>query len=99
MTDQKMWSVSFHDEFDPEFDTLSQDVQDELLAAANAVQKLGSAADRPHVGTLTKSFALRPTMARRFGERPLHSTPTGMRSSSRQPKNMVSMKISFTKIY
>lgn len=50
-----MWSVSFHDEFDPEFDTLSQDVQDELLAAANAVQKLGPAADRPHVGTLTNS--------------------------------------------
>jgi hypothetical protein len=44
--------VSFHDDFDPEFDTFSQDVQDELLAVAAAVRELGPAADRPHVGTL-----------------------------------------------
>ncbi|UUZ51054.1 type II toxin-antitoxin system RelE/ParE family toxin [Massilia sp. B-10] len=42
----------FHDEFDPEFDALSNDVQDELLATAAAVKQLGPAADRPHVGTL-----------------------------------------------
>jgi hypothetical protein len=47
-----MWEVSFHDEFDPEFDSFSQDVQDELLAAADAIRKLGPEADRPHVGTL-----------------------------------------------
>jgi len=46
------WKVFFHDEFDPEFDAFSQDVQDELLAVAAAVQALGPAADRPHVGTL-----------------------------------------------
>lgn len=44
--------MSFHDEFDPEFDAFSPDVQDELLAVADAVKKLGPAADRPHVGTL-----------------------------------------------
>jgi len=49
---QKKWEVSFHDAFDPEFDALPEDVQDELLAAAAAVQELGPAADRPHVGTL-----------------------------------------------
>ena len=52
MTQSKKWKVSFHDEFDSEFDAFSQDVQDELLAAAAAVRELGPAADRPHVGTL-----------------------------------------------
>lgn len=52
MTQPKKWDVSFHDEFDPEFDAFSQDVQDELLAVAAAVRELGPAADRPHVGTL-----------------------------------------------
>lgn len=52
MISQKKWEVSFHDAFDPEFDALPEDVQDELLAVAAAVQELGPAADRPHVGTL-----------------------------------------------
>jgi hypothetical protein len=47
------WKVFFHDDFDPEFDAFSKDVQDELLAAAVAIKKLGPAADRPHVGTLS----------------------------------------------
>ncbi|MFT3817295.1 MAG: type II toxin-antitoxin system RelE/ParE family toxin [Rubrivivax sp.] len=46
------WEVEFHDDFDPEFDALSADVQDELLATAKAVQRLGPEASRPHVGTL-----------------------------------------------
>lgn len=46
------WEVEFHDDFDPEFDALGQDVQDELLATAKAVQRLGPDASRPHVGTL-----------------------------------------------
>lgn len=52
MTQAKRWKVIFHDDFDPEFDALSEDVQDQLLAVAAAVQELGPAADRPHVGTL-----------------------------------------------
>lgn len=46
------WEVEFHDDFDTEFDALRQDVQDELLATAEAVQRLGPGAGRPHVGTL-----------------------------------------------
>jgi hypothetical protein len=48
----KTWKVSFHNDFDPEFDAFSKDVQDELLAVADAVKRLGPDADRPHVGTL-----------------------------------------------
>lgn len=49
------WKVSFHDDFDPEFDAFTADVQDALLAAAAAVRQLGPAADRPHVGTLNNA--------------------------------------------
>jgi len=35
------WEVIFHDEFDPEFDAFSEDVQNELLAVARAVEMLG----------------------------------------------------------
>ncbi|MET0264504.1 MAG: type II toxin-antitoxin system RelE/ParE family toxin [Duganella sp.] len=52
MDDFIKWKVSFHDEFDPEFEAFSEDVQNELLAVALAVQQLGPTADRPHVGTL-----------------------------------------------
>lgn len=52
MTPLPKWKVFFHDEFDPEFDAFSEDVQDELLAVAAAVRELGPAAGRPHVGTL-----------------------------------------------
>ena len=47
------WEVIFHDEFDPEFDAFSVEVQNQLMAAAKAVESLGPAADRPHVGTLS----------------------------------------------
>lgn len=52
MTQAVQWVVTFHDDFDPEFDALSQDVQEQLLATAHALQQLGPRADRPHVGTL-----------------------------------------------
>jgi hypothetical protein len=48
----RTWPVTFHDDFDAEFDALPIDVQDELLASADALSKLGPAAGRPHVGTL-----------------------------------------------
>jgi len=47
-----MWTVTFHDDFDPEFNAMSADVQDQLLAAAAAVRALGPAAGRPLVATL-----------------------------------------------
>lgn len=49
------WRVEFHDEFDREFDDLGPDVQDELLAAATAIERLGPAAERPYVGKLANS--------------------------------------------
>lgn len=52
MAQFQSWKVTFHDEFDAEFDALSKDVQDELLAVAAAVRELGPKAGRPHVGTL-----------------------------------------------
>lgn len=47
------WTVEFHPDFDVEFQALDVDVQDELLATAGAIERLGPAADRPHVGTLS----------------------------------------------
>jgi hypothetical protein len=49
------WSVLFHEEFDAEFDRLGEDVQDNLLAAAKALQIAGPKAGRPHVDTLQGS--------------------------------------------
>ncbi len=45
----------FHDEFDAEFESLEEDVQNNLLAAAKAVQIAGPKAGRPHVATLDGS--------------------------------------------
>lgn len=46
------WKVVLHDEFDAEFEALADDVKDNLLAAAKAVQIAGPKAGRPHVDTL-----------------------------------------------
>jgi hypothetical protein len=35
------WQVYFHAEFEPEFDVLEREVQDELLAHANLLKALG----------------------------------------------------------
>ena len=47
-----IWKVVLHDEFDVEFEALTDDVKDNLLAAANAIQIAGPKAGRPHVDTL-----------------------------------------------
>jgi hypothetical protein len=49
------WEVRFHDEFDPEFESFTESVQDNLLAAARALQLAGPKAGRPHVDTLDGS--------------------------------------------
>lgn len=49
------WDVLFHDEFEPEFDDLSQAVQDELLAHAKLLEEFGPSLERPHAGTLKGS--------------------------------------------
>jgi hypothetical protein len=49
------WIVRFHDEFEPEFDALPVDVQDELLACATVLAQIGPTLGRPHVDTLAGS--------------------------------------------
>lgn len=46
------WQVFFHAEFEPEFDALDPQVQDELLAHANLLKEFGPQLKRPTVGTL-----------------------------------------------
>ncbi len=50
-----IWNVLFHGEFHAEFEALTEDVQDNLLAAAKAVQIAGPKTGRPHVDTLAGS--------------------------------------------
>jgi hypothetical protein len=49
------WIVLFHDEFEPEFDELPTEVQDELYAEAGFVELFGPETGRPHVDTLNDS--------------------------------------------
>lgn len=49
------WVVSFHDEFDSEFDALSETVQDEMLAHARLLEQFGPQLGRPRVDTLKGS--------------------------------------------
>lgn len=46
------WQVYFHAEFEPEFDRLDPDVQDELLAHANLLRQFGPQLRRPTADTL-----------------------------------------------
>jgi hypothetical protein len=46
------WIMEFHDDFEAEFESMDEDVQDALLAAAKAVQMAGPKAGRPYVDTL-----------------------------------------------
>jgi hypothetical protein len=49
------WAVANHDEFDPEFDDLPEEVQDELLAVTALLETYGPSLGRPHVDTLAGS--------------------------------------------
>lgn len=49
------WSVAFGDEFDEEFEELSQAVQDELLASAKLLGTFGPQLGRPQADTLNGS--------------------------------------------
>lgn len=46
------WQVFFHAEFEPEFDSLALEIQDELLAHANLLKELGPQLKRPTADTL-----------------------------------------------
>ena len=49
------WIVRNHDDFDPEFDALATDVQDELLATTALLETYGPTLGRPHADTLSGS--------------------------------------------
>jgi len=49
------WEVELHSEFLAEFEALSEDVQDELLALIGLLQNFGPHLGRPHVDTLNGS--------------------------------------------
>jgi hypothetical protein len=49
------WRVLLHDEFDAEFENLSEKVQDELLAHLKLLQQFGPNLGRPRVDTLNGS--------------------------------------------
>ncbi|ADI63467.1 type II toxin-antitoxin system RelE/ParE family toxin [Trichormus azollae] len=45
------WVVEFHQDFEPEFDALPEEVQNRLLARAGLLEAFGSELGRPHVDT------------------------------------------------
>jgi hypothetical protein len=49
------WIVKLHEAFEPEFDAMTEAVQDELLAQLKVVETFGPAAGRPRVDTLKGS--------------------------------------------
>jgi hypothetical protein len=49
------WKVEFDPAFEAEFDGLSEDVRDELLAQARLLQQFGPELGRPRVDTLNGS--------------------------------------------
>ena len=49
------WQVLFHDEFKKEFDQLSQEVQDELIALSILLREKGPQLKRPFADTLKGS--------------------------------------------
>lgn len=49
------WTVIFHPEFEPEFDSLPIAVQNKLLANAALLEEFGSTLSRPRVDTLKGS--------------------------------------------
>jgi hypothetical protein len=49
------WAVELGDEFQPEYEKLHTDVQDELLAMTLLLQHFGPQLGRPHVDTLNGS--------------------------------------------
>jgi hypothetical protein len=49
------WEVEFHRDFDPEFDALPGDVQDEIRALGGLLEQFGPRLGRPRVDTLNGS--------------------------------------------
>lgn len=49
------WTVSFTDEFEAEFDALSEEVQDAILSRVLLLEREGPSLGRPHADTLSGS--------------------------------------------
>ena len=49
------WDVTFHDDFEGEFDDFSEALQDAILAEAKLLAKVGPSLKRPHADTLNGS--------------------------------------------
>jgi hypothetical protein len=49
------WDVEIGDEFEPEFDGLHEDLQNEILALSRLLQQFGPQLGRPRVDTLNDS--------------------------------------------
>ena len=49
------WVVEFHQDFEPEFDALPEEVQNKLLARVSLLEAFGSELGRPNVDTLNGS--------------------------------------------
>jgi len=49
------WTVAHHEAFDPEYNALSETVQDELLAITALLEIYGPQLSRPHADTLSGS--------------------------------------------
>jgi hypothetical protein len=50
-----IWRVDFHPAFDPEYEELAEEVQDELLAQLRLLEQFGPQLGRPRVDTLNGS--------------------------------------------
>jgi hypothetical protein len=49
------WTVLYHDDFEPEFDALPEEVQDEILAQTALLERFGPTLGRPRVDTVKGS--------------------------------------------
>jgi len=49
------WEVLFHPEFYSEYETLAQEVQDDVLARLKVLEEMGPQLGRPRVDTLNGS--------------------------------------------
>ena len=49
------WEVVFHEDFEPEFDELSEGVQNEMFARASLLEEFGPQLGRPWADTLNSS--------------------------------------------
>ena len=65
------WEVSFHDDFEAEFDVLPEPVQDSILAKTESLGRYRSKLEAPRADTLVGSRHANMKELRRSGERGL----------------------------